>query len=484
VYKSSTQPYAHQREALAIAKGRDAFAYLLEMGTGKTKIVVDEVGELSTEQPIGVLVVCPNGLQRNWLDEFRVHCGTPHEARQLRDTDELLESASPLIVCVVNIESTRQGTKGAADVARFVTHCERTGRPLYMAVDESHRIKNPGAAQTKAILALGTRAKWRRILTGTATANSPVDLFAQFAFLDPSILRTRSLVAFRAHYCELEPEALARRITKVMPPRPAPQIIKRDDLGRPRFRNLDELASLIAPHVYRKRKDECLDLPPKIYASRYCTLTPKQRQIYELVRREMLVEIELEGGSVRIDSPIMLVRLTKLAQIVGGFVEGERINEPQDNPKLNALLEIAEDADGSSLLVWARHLHEIDEVVAALKRAGRRVGVLTGAQSADERRGHIEAFQAGALCSLVGQVAMGIGFNATRAAHVIYYSNDFSLVNRMQSEDRAHRSGLAHPVTIYDLIAENTVDEKIVEALRAKKTLAQAVAGDPIDKWI
>lgn len=493
MYKSKTKSYAHQIEARKRARNKPAFAYLLEMGTGKSKIVVDETGELAKEDgPIDILIACPNGLQRNWDREYALHCGHPVDVATLSGKMKAGETArfervlkskkTRVIIC--NLESLRKGSKAEVKLRKFLA--ER--RPLYMAVDESHRIKDKGAAQTKAVIRIGTSANWRRILTGTATANSPTDLFTQFYFLDPRILGD-SLTVFRAHYCVLLPEKAVRHITgKTNPKIPAaalPQLIQRDLLGRPRYRNLDELAQRIAPHSYRKRKDECLDLPPKVYIMKMVDLSDTQREVYDGIRDEVLMEFKRDGRTIPLDSPLAIVRLGKLAQVSGNHVNDIRLEPTLTNPRIHALRDVLDEAPDAPAIIWARHLAEIEEVVEYIRDVrGLPVARLTGDTKTDKRQEIIDAFQSGGLQYIVGQVAMGIGFNATAAKLVVYYTNSFSLVDRLQSEDRAHRSGLKHSVTYVDLVAQDTIDEKIVEALRAKKSLAEVVAGDPISNWI
>ena len=286
--------------------------------------------------------------------------------------------------------------------------------------------------------------------------------------------------AFVAEFAELvsmDDPAMKRMVAKN--PRTAfAQIVAKDeDTGVPKFRNLDKLQKLIAPHACRVLKRDCLDLPPKVYQQAYFDLAPAQRRAYGLMKEECRIVLDGQETPVR-----RLGALTKLQQITSGFVllDGEVLRPPQlaDNPRLDALLELVED-DDAPMIVWARFREELRVIADALRKAGRRVVEYHGGVSAAEREAAVDAMQGGEADCFVGQPqAGGIGLTLTRAEWTVYYSNDFNLETRIQSEDRNHRKGTTASVRYVDLIARNTIDEAITRSLQRKERLGATLLGD------
>lgn len=506
-FKRRIKPWAHQVEALELSWAREYFALMMEQGTGKTKVVIETAAALNLSGNIdGVLIAAPDGVQEGWVADAlpahmpaempytaAIHRNQQSKANE-RAVNRVTEQRLGLAVLAMGYDQFAT-VKGAAVAKEFL----RVHRAMFVA-DEAHKIKSKDAARTKAVVNLSKYARYRRTMTGTPAAQSPFDLFTQFQFLDPDILGTRSFVAFKCRYGVIEDsgsylnkmivDRLVRKYGEAQARAMAPKILKRDADGNPMYRNLDQLYALIAPHSYRKLKIECMDLPPKVYEKRHVKLTPEQRRIYDELVREMMVEYE--GGLLT--ATLAITRYQRLQQITGGFFkrskEARAIPIKGGNPKLAALLDEMEACEGKAI-IWAHHVDECEAIAHALSEAfgARAVVRYWGAiGKADRERNRVAFRDDPSVRFFVGnQAAGGTGLDGLQVAStVVYYSNDTSLTNRLQSEDRAHRGGseVHDRVTIIDIIADDTLDEKFLNALRARKNVADLVVGDDPREWV
>lgn len=272
-----------------------------------------------------------------------------------------------------------------------------------------------------------------------------------------------------------------RKASQAFAPGRLPQVVAKDDEGKPKYRNLDKLRELIAPHTFRVLKKDCLDLPDKIYKSLYFQLTKQQREIYDRAKEEL--RLEYDG----IVTPFnKLVIIAKLAQITSGYyihpLSEEPVRIPGEQPRLDLLADrcnaIAEERNKS--IVWARYRVEIADIAARLREEGHKVVEYHGGVKKDARLEAIDSFEHGdAGVIVINQQAGGTGLTLVSAAYSHYFSNDYSLRNRLQSEDRNHRIGQKNNVVYYDYIAENTVDEQIVSALTNKIEVAEFITDFP-----
>jgi SNF2 family DNA or RNA helicase len=457
-------------------RGRTAFAVLMEQGLGKTKVVLDDAARLFPEKIDGLLIVAPNGVHTNWVRvEIPKHLSVPYisfEHRSLKSktkryekearaiTDRNRDGWSPgkkLRVFAVNVDALSSSGGATALARKFLD----SGR-MMMIVDESTRIKNPGASRTKRAVALGRWAVCRRILTGTPVTQSPFDLYSQFLFLGPELLGFSSFYSFKHFYGTWK-----KRLSVAGDGR------KWEYEELLSYCNLDALRRSVAPHSFRRTKAECLDLPKKIRKIVYVDLSPEQARLYAAMENEGIAEFE-DFTSL---APLQITRLLRCQQILGGRLPGEEgaVRLPGENPRMRVLLDVVEDHPGK-MIVWARFREEIAEISAELSQLGGVVG-LHGGVAGHDRAESVERFQTDPKVRfLVGQQASGIGVTLTAAETVVYYSNDFSYEHRYQSEDRCHRIGLNHPVVYIDLVARDTVDEKIQSVhARALETAREIV---------
>ena len=469
-------PYDHQREAFEASADTKSFALLLDMGTGKTKVTLDTVGYLFEKGNIEfVLVVAPKGVIPNWIPEIEAHLPprierevglwNPSLSKQRRDElNELHTKSSKLKFLLMNVEafSTQKGT-GVAElfVNRFKT---------FMVVDESTTIKNRRAKRTKALCAVGRGAVYRRILTGSPVTRSPLDLFSQMAFLDPKILGFSSYYAFQGRY-----SIVSRR---TMGAHSFNQVVG--------FRRLDELTEKLSEHSYRVKKEDCLDLPDKVYTKREIALTPEQKRAYEQMKKLALAR--LDSGELSTTKNV-LTQIMRLQQICCGNLTDDdgKIHTLPSN-RIKELIELCEEIQGKAI-IWATWTMDIRSIATALRDCYgvQAVSTLHGETPDSERQQIVENFQdrQSELRFLVGHPKTGgYGLTLTAASTVIYYSNSYDLELRVQSEDRAHRIGQTNKVTYVDLISPKTIDEKIVKSLRAKINVADQILGEAARDWL
>lgn len=480
----------HQIEALRRMNGREHFGLFMEQGTGKTwTVLADTERNYAAGKIDALFVIAPNGVHTNWVKrEIPTHLDVPVVARAWRSgmgkkerakVDELLAPRGygeqwPLRVLAMGIDAinTKEGFTFAVKFLR----CTKA----LIALDESSRIKNPDAARTKRIMRLRPLAVMVRIATGTPVTNRPMDVFSQMEFLESGLLGTTSYRAFTAEYAELmdQNHPMFKKIVERNPKAARAQLVNRNPDGTPRWRNLDKLQRLLEPHTFRVLKRDCLDLPDKVYKTVYFELDTKQRAAYRLMEDQL--RIQLEDGTME---PVrQLAALTKLQQITSGYVNRPDnqgvVYVSESNPRLAALMDVIEGIDGK-VIVWARFREELSAIAAALRKAGRNVVEYHGGIDGKAREVAVDSFQNGDADTFVGQAqAGGIGLTLTAAEHTVYYSNDFNLETRLQSEDRNHRIGTKTSVLYIDLVANETIDEPIARSLQRKAGMAAAILGD------
>ena len=474
-YKFKTKPYAHQLTALEKSWNKETYAYFMEMGTGKTKVLIDNLAMLYDKGKVdGALIIAPKGVIGTWYNqEIPTHLPDHIESvsvlwqalitkKQKESLDCLFETEEKLHILIMNVEalSTPKGTQFAS---KFLS-CHRA----MVAIDESTTIKNSSAKRTKNILSLAKSAKYRRIMTGSPVTKNPLDLYSQCEFLDPWLLNFQSFYAFRNRYAEMKTiNARGRSI----------QVVNY-------FKNIGELSDKLKGFSYRVLKEDCLDLPPKNFTKRHIVLSSEQRKIYDQMKKTALAML---NGKVT-STVTVLTQLMRLHQITcGHFTADDGSTQLVKNNRVNELMDVLEEIEGKAI-IWANYQHDISEIKKSItdKYDSGSVVDYYGLTPQDERQDNIKKFQNDPECRfLIGTPQTGgYGITLTAASNVIYYSNGYDLEKRLQSEDRAHRIGQKKAVTYVDLITEDTVDEKIVKALRKKINIASEVLGEELRDWI
>jgi SNF2 family DNA or RNA helicase len=480
-YRPKTTPFPHQEELHQDTRDLVAYGLFLEQGLGKTKVVLDTAGHLFLEGKIdGLLVIAPPAVAPNWVrDEIpthlpdamraRCHLWESKRAKTKKHTKSAEETLSHdgLAVLVMSYEGFMTD-RGTAFAKQFLTN-----RTCLYVLDESARIKTPGAKRTKRILASAKYAPYRRVLTGTPVANSPFDVFTQLKFLDSEIwapFGCSNFYAFKTRFGEWVQQKLGSG-------RSFPKLVK--------YKNLDVLHKVVDSMGSRMLKEDVLDLPPKLYQKRYFEATPEQTKAIKTLKEQLYLETE-DGKEVT--ALLAITQLLRAQQILSGFmgVDGEdgEIVELEKNPRLDTLMEIVEDCP-HKMIVWARFRHDIDNICKALKAAEISHVRYDGSVGSDEREVARDSFQkVDAKVFVANPACAGEGLTLHAARTVIYFTNNFKLTDRLQSEDRAHRIGQEFPVNYIDIICSGTIDEKIVAALRDKLDIASVVTGDTLKEWL
>ena len=475
-YKFKTKPYAHQLKALEMSWNKEVFAYFMEMGTGKSKVLIDNMSMLYDKGKInGVLIIAPKGVYKNWYDsEIPTHLADHVQKKvvlwqalinkkQEQKLSVLFKPEMDLHILVMNVEAF--STKKGLDFAAKFLSCHET----LVAIDESTTIKNPGAKRTKNILRLSKLCKYRRILTGSPVTKSPLDLFTQCYFLDPFLLDFTSYYAFRNRYAEMREAHFGGRSVQLVTS----------------YKNLDELSETLKNFSYRVLKDDCLDLPKKTFMKRIIQMTPEQNKVYQQMKKMALAEL---NGKVTTTMNVV-TQLMRMQQITcGHFKADDGTTQEIKNNRITELIDTVDEIQGK-VVIWAHWRNDIETIVKHLKEEYGDNSVVTyyGGTTTEERQKAIKKMQdpESPVRFLVGTPQTGgYGITLTGASTMIYYSNGYDLEKRQQSEARIDRIGQEKPMTYIDILAEDTVDEKIVKSLRKKVNIATQVMGEELKAWI
>jgi SNF2 family DNA or RNA helicase len=472
-YKYKSKPFAHQKKALEMSWDKEVFAYFMEMGTGKSKVLIDNIAMLYNAGKInGALIVAPKGVYKNWFDsEIPNHMPDYIEKRvglwrtdpKAKDLQPLFKTGAELHILIMNVEafSTKKGMQFAE---KFLN-----SHKALMGIDESTTIKNPAAKRTKNIVSLRPLTKYRRILTGSPVTKSPLDLFTQCYFLDPYLLDQSSYYVFRTRYAVCRKINVSGRQVEIV-------------VG---YRNLAELSEKLKPFSYRVLKDDCLDLPKKTYMKRTVELTDEQKKVYKQMKQEAIAF--LNGKMVT--SATVITQLMRLHQITcGHFKSNDGTVQDLKNNRITQLMDILDEVEGKAV-IWAHYRHDIEKIVEAISKKYGQNTVVTyfGDTSTDDRQRAIKKIQdkESPVRFIIGTPQTGgYGITLTGASTMIYYSNGYDLEKRMQSEARIDRIGQEKPMTYIDIMAEDTIDDKIVKSLRNKVNIATEIMGEELKAWI
>jgi hypothetical protein len=481
------QPYEHQLQCNVLARGKVAFGYFMEQGTGKTKALLDDAADIflnggDNGKIDTLIIIAPNGVHAQWVNEqvpehlspsvpwaggYTVANPTPAEALRLSKA-KLFRQGLRIIAIHIDMLSHKSGEEMLQELL--------LSSKAMLVVDESSRIKDGTSKRTQNLLNLGKLAKYRRILTGTPISQGVEDLYTQFFFLDKNILGYDSFYAFRNHFCRLQqievgkPDAKGkkRRFSKIVG-----------------YINEDELKRKIDSYSFRVLKSECLDLPEKNFIRQEVLLTPEQKELYAKMKKEFFVDLEAGLLTAR----MAVTRLIRLQQIISGFVwkhpkkdpETGRIIEPevyQEFPtnRVDRAIDIIQEAQGK-VIVWVKFQGDWRILTKALNAA--KIGWVdyVGTTPQQDRQGNIDRFRndPNVKVFISSPKSGGTGLNLTVASEVIWFSRDFSLEAELQANDRCHRIGQHNVVNYHYLIAPKTVDDRIDAVLKAKKSIAENI---------
>ncbi len=483
-FKFKMQPFPHQLEDFHKTRDLEWWAFFWDQGTGKSKIFIDtfaynaQLGKVEA-----LLMIMPNAVKATWQDDelpahmpdwmnadvFVWDTPTKHKAKAW-----VLSASKGAKVMIMNVEALSHPS--GVEVANLFVSRWKT----MIGIDESSIIGNHKAKRTKAILKLGQKSPIRRIGDGTPATESPMEFFSQALFMSKNVFGT-NFYAYRNRYAKLGGWQ-------------GKQIVG--------YQNLDELQMIIDQHSSRVLKEEVFkDLPSQSFTKRVIELTPEQRRMYDDLMSEL--KTETAKGTVEVEHTI--TKLLRVHQVVGGFmpatmftvdpetgdIEPVKYDKPPaipgGNPKLDELLSIGHQTH-EKIIVYCRFRPEMDMITKVLrdKYGAAAVVEMRGGMTNDQRRSAKTRFQnSPEVRWMVAQSrAAGRGLTLTACHTVVYFSNDFSLRVRLQSQDRVHRFGQTKPVTYIDLIAKGTIDDHLVKTLRKKKSLADLIHGDPTLSWL
>jgi SNF2 family DNA or RNA helicase len=485
-YTPRSAPLQHQQEALSIGWKREFFAYFLEMGLGKSRIVLEDfLLNYEDNRVDGLIIIAHKSVYGNWgrIDrenpgEIQKWMWLKHEnaaqvymyrAGRKKQDDKvrkaLLDSSQPSPrILLINIESLAT----TADAAELVTMFCKTYRTM-MVIDESTTIKNHKAQRTKLLHKLAQRAVMKRIMTGSPSTGSQSDLWAQFEFLRPGVnpLGYKKFVVFQMRFNQLIMMTVGNHSF-------------RREVGPA---NTDELQRLVALHSFRRRKVDCLDLPPKGYRYWEVELTDEQKTVYRELRQ--FASAKVHGAEV--STELVVTQLMRMHSVICGHIKtDDGVVRRLASNRMKAVEDIV-GATEEQVVIWCHWRNDAALVIHELRKlyGDDAVAEWHGGIPLAQREAYENDFQAGRRRFMVATDAAGArGRTWTAATLVIYYSNGYDWEIREQSEDRTHRIGTKGTVTYVDLVVPNSLDEKIIKALRAKRNIARAVVQDGIDAWI
>ena len=476
-YKFKTKPYGHQLDALKASWDKEVFAYFMEMGTGKSKVLLDNAAILYDKGEINaLLLIAPKGVYKNWFDsEIPTHLvdhidkkmvlwkTSDKSIKQIKKLNTLFEPGSDLRILIMNVESFSSGN-GSEFAYKFLSAHPKS----MVAIDEATTIKTPSSNRTKNILKLSNHCKYRRILTGSPVTKSPLDLYSQCAFLDPWLLDHQSFYTFKARYSICKKIQVNGRQIEIV-------------VG---YRNLGELSDKIKTFSQRVLKEDCLDLPEKTFVKHYVELTKEQKKVYEQMKKEAIAFLD---GKMQSTATVM-TQLMRLHQITcGHFTADDGTIKDLPCSRLGELMDILEKIEGKTI-IWSHYTHDVKRIIAEIKKVYGEDSVVDyyGATDTDSRSANIKKFQTNDKCRFfVGTTHTGgYGITLTAGSNMVYFSNGYDLEKRQQSEARIDRIGQTQKMTYIDIMAQDTIDERIVKALRSKVNIANAIMDENLKDWI
>lgn len=500
-----TPPYNHQREWFSLIKDLPYFALEWEMGLGKSKTVLDvcqwayATGELDA-----VLVVTLKDVHRKWIDkEVPAHLPKGFADAAWWNTNAVdagmwfgtSRARTPLIkspkfaVASMNFNVIHR-KKGEEWAKRFLSQ-----RKCMLVVDESHWMKSPDSETTKALHRLGKLADRRMIMTGTLTGGSPLDAWAQYYFLDPKIVNGMKYWQFKSEFAvekELpgvtyegwETDPVTKKSVKVQKP-------VKTITG---YKNEERLKNMLDPYRSRLLKEDCLDLPPKLYRMRSFEMSDAMRKAYTEMQSDFLAQLS-DGRTMT--ATMAITKMLRLQQIACGFVTPDGL-DPSDeavtgealdknNPRVEALMQELQKVNGKGI-IWSYWRYSLREIAAALREAYGDASVVEyhGGISQEGKFRAQKEFQDGSPRWFVGNPqSAGTGIDLYAAQDMFYFNNSHNLILRLQSEDRFHRIGQkGTSCTITDLECLGSVDRPQLRALKSKQDIAATISGDILKQWL
>lgn len=490
-FEYKTKPMNHQADEFETSKDLPARGIFLDMGLGKSKIIIDTAYYLYINKRItGLLVLAPNGVHHNWaaeeipkhlvsglLGKTKIHTWFSSKANTLyhqAQVDELLgyRGFSILLMSYDSI-MTVKGKEAAKDFLKR--------KKCLFVLDESPKIKRYNK-RTIRVMAYAKYAPYRRILTGTLVDDKPFDVYTQIKWLDFSAWKCMGIQTYDAF----------KSVFGIWEKRKTYDVKKGQERIYPAFikyRNMKMLRSIIARYGCRVESadvPELDDLPPITYIKRFFEMTAEQKRVYKELKKEN--ETIFGDGNV-LSADLAIVKIMRYQQITSNYLPSDDDDDLKQisnkNPRLDELLSVISECGSAQVIVWSRYTHDIDLIMDALKKEEvtcvRYDGKCNDIQMAES----IDKFKSGEAQVFIANTAKGCeGLTLTNATYMIYYNNYHKLAFRLQSTKRFHRYGQKEKTFVIDLVALGSSDEKIIDLLRSKKKLASYLQGDKLIEWI
>lgn len=461
------KPWRHQDEAIELSQQVNDLALFWEMGTGKTMTMINILRHRYERNGnlMRTVIFCPLVVMDNWRQEFERHARIQRvvvlQGSGFNKLQQLQKIGQNPTVVIANYEVMQN--KAIAD------YLNAGFRPEIVVCDESQRCKSITSKRAKAIALLATKAKARFLLSGTPILNSPLDIFQQYLILDGGQTFGKNFYVFRSVFFQ-DKNAHMPKFNHFPDWQPKPGALQR-------------LTDMISRKALRIKKEECLDLPPLVYESHYVEMGPEQRRAYREMKDDFITFLKAKhenGEPQAVVAQMAMTKALKLQQITSGFAitaEGEAISF-DDNPRQKALKDLLEDLTVlNKTIVWAcfkENYRQIRKVCDELK-----IGYTELHGEVKDKDEAIRRFRSDPACRVIiaNPASAGIGVNLVEASYSIYFSKNFSLEQDVQSEARNHRGGseIHKKITRIDLIAKDTIDEKITEALKKKENIAEKI---------
>lgn len=464
---------AHQKQVLDRFYAQNEAALFHEMGTGKTTSAIALLrARYNQEKTIcRTLIISPVATLYNWQNEFKINAplAVQNEVAVLygskKERLSLIESDKKILI--TNPEALQMD-----DVVKAI---EKRG--IYsLVVDECHKFKDHKAKRFKTLSKLARMSTQKILMTGTPILNSYLDLWAQFYLLDGGKTLGDNFFVFRNQYF-IDKNEKWKGGAKYFPDfHPRPGIDK-------------ELSARIDGKSSRIRKEECLDLPPQVFETLHVDLSPEQKKAYDEMLEEMITLLK-EGVCA---APNALTRVLRLLQILSGHLEVEDMDGNKtlknfaDIPRIEVLRDLLEEhTPHSKIIVWCTFTKNYDAIRKICDKLKIEYAELTG--ETKDRQGQIDKFNEDPKCRVMisNPQAGGVGVNLVASDIAIYYSRNFSLGDRLQSEARNHRGGseIHKTITVIDIVAKDTIDEDVLAALMRKENYSDNVLDKLKEKFV
>jgi SNF2 family DNA or RNA helicase len=459
------KPWEHQLQGIELATCQKDFALFFEQGTGKTSTTINILRAKYAEEKrlMRTLILGPIVIMENWRREFYAHSNVGPYVQILAGSEKarlkkfmMYKDTKPCPIFITNYEALNM---------KELLQAILTWRPEILVCDESQRLKNPTAKRTKYAAMIADLTRHNYILSGTPILNSAMDIYGQYRVLDRGATFGKNFKVFQAKYFYDENAGMPAQ-------KHFPKWTAREGIA-------EELNRLIYQKAMRVTKEECLDLPPLVRTAIPVELSKEQRRLYDEMKKDFIAYLETGEAVV---AQIAITKALRLQQIVSGYAKTDMGEEValEDNPRMDALSDLLEDRSPSEkIIIWACFQENYAQIAKVCRKLGLEYVELHGGIASKERQSNIDRFQIDPACRVMiaNAGAGGVGINLTASSCMIFYSRNFNLEHDLQAEARNHRGGseIHDKITRIDLVAENTIDQVILEALAKKLDLSTKI---------